>query len=206
MPDAPRVHAADRAAWRAWLAQHAADSSGIWLVYDKGRGRRLSYDDIVEEALCFGWVDSLPRAVDDTRAMLYVAPRKPRSNWSRVNKERVQRLIAAGAMSEAGSAVVEAAKASGAWNALDRVEDGDEPDDLAAALDAAPAARREWNAFPRSVRRAILEWVGNAKRPQTRARRVATVVAEAREGRRANQWRQPAGRRRPAGAAAEHDR
>jgi uncharacterized protein YdeI (YjbR/CyaY-like superfamily) len=200
------VHAADRAAWRAWLAEHAADSSGIWLVYDKGRGRRLSYDDIVEEALCFGWVDSRPRTLDGTHAMLYVAPRKPRSNWSRVNKERVERLIAAGAVTPAGLAVVAAAKASGTWNALDRVEGGDEPGDLAAALDAAPAARREWNSFPRSVRRAILEWVANAKRPETRARRVAAVVAEASGGRRANQWRQPAGRRRPAGAATDQDR
>src|SRR5689334_17939199 len=98
MPDAPQVHAADRAAWRAWLSGHATGSTGVWLVYDKGPGRRLSYDDIVEEALCFGWVDSLPRRLDDTRAMLYVAPRKPRSSWSRANKERAERLIAAGAM------------------------------------------------------------------------------------------------------------
>src|SRR6476469_2355295 len=132
MPDAPRVYVADRAAWRAWLAEHGTGSTGLWLVYDKGRGRRLSYDDIVEEALCFGWIDSLPRTLDDTRAMLYVAPRKPRSSWSRVNKERVERLIAAGAMTPAGLAVVEAAKAGGTWNALDRVEDGDEPRDLAA--------------------------------------------------------------------------
>ena len=190
------MHAADRADWRAWLAEHAAASDGIWLVYEKGPGRRLSYDDIVEEALCFGCVDSLPRSLDETHAMLYVAPRKPRSNWSRVNKQRVERLTAAGAMTPAGLAVVEAARASGAWTALDRIEDGVEPDDLATALDAAPAARREWDAFPRSARRAILEWIDGARRPETRAQRVATVVTEATEGRRANQWRQPTGRRR----------
>ena len=191
MPDAPQVPVADRAAWRDWLAQHAAGSTGVWLVYDKGPGRRLSYDDIVEEALCFGWVDSRPRALDDTHAMLYVAPRTPRSSWSRANKARVERLIDAGAMTPAGLAVVAAARASGRWNALDRVEDGVEPGDLAAALDAVPSARREWDAFPRSARRAILEWLDGARRPETRARRVATVVAEATEGRRANQWRQP---------------
>jgi uncharacterized protein YdeI (YjbR/CyaY-like superfamily) len=162
VPDAPQVPVADRAAWRAWLAQHAAGSTGVWLVYDKGPGRRLSYDDIVEEALCFGWVDSLPRALDATHAMIYVAPRKPRSSWSRVNKARVERLIAAGAMTPAGLAVVAAARASG-----------------------------RWSAFPGSARRAILEWLDGAKRPETGARRVATVVAEAAEGRRANQWRQP---------------
>jgi uncharacterized protein YdeI (YjbR/CyaY-like superfamily) len=111
-----------------------------------------------------------------------------------VNKERVERLIASGAMTPAGLAVVEGARARGTWNALDRVEDGVEPDDLAAALDAVPRARREWDAFPRSARRAILEWVGAAKRSETRARRVATVVTEAAEGRRANQWRQTTGR------------
>lgn len=202
MPDALQVHLPDRAAWRAWLMEHATSSAGIWLVYDKGPGRRLLYDDIVEEALAFGWIDSLPRSLDDTRAMLYVAPRKPRSSWSRVNKDRVERLIAAGAMTPAGLAVVEAARASGTWTALDRVEDGVEPADLAAALDAVPVARREWDAFPHSSRRAILEWLEAAKRPETRARRMATVVAEAAEGRRANQWRQPTGRPRPKGTGS----
>ena len=136
MPDAPQVPVADRAAWRDWLAQHAAGSTGVWLVYDKGPGRRLSYDDIVEEALCFGWVDSRPRALDDTHAMLYVAPRTPRSSWSRANKARVERLIDAGAMTPAGRAVVAAARARGRWNAHDRGEDGVEP----LPLDQAPVA------------------------------------------------------------------
>ena len=74
------MHVADRVGWRAWLAEHAAGSAGMGLIYDKGPGRRLSYDDIVEEALCFGWIDSQPRTLDETRAMLYVAPRKPRSS------------------------------------------------------------------------------------------------------------------------------
>jgi uncharacterized protein YdeI (YjbR/CyaY-like superfamily) len=199
VPVPERVHVVDRAAWRAWLTDHAAGGTGVWLVYDKGPGRRLSYDDIVEEALCFGWIDSRPRTLDDTQAMLYLAPRKPGSSWSRINKERVARLIAARAMTPAGLAVVEAAKVGGSWSALDQVEDGIEPDDLADALDAEPAARGEWDAFPRSARRAILEWVTGAKRPETRARRVTTVVAEAAEGRRANQWRQPSGGHRQSG-------
>jgi len=195
VPDAEQVYGPDRAAWRRWLEQHAAASGGVWLVFDKGPGRRLSYDDVVEEALCFGWVDSLPRTLDDARSMLYVSPRAPRSNWSRANSERVERLTAAGAMTPAGLAVVEAARASGTWSALDAVEDGVEPDDLRAALDAVPTARAAWDGFPRSARRGILEWVGSAKRPQTRAQRVATVVSEAAEGRRANQWRRPLGGR-----------
>jgi uncharacterized protein YdeI (YjbR/CyaY-like superfamily) len=188
------VYAADRAAWRAWLEANAGTSRGIWLVYDKGPSRRLSYADIVEEALCFGWVDGQGRPLDDRQAMLRLTPRSPRSGWSRVNKQRVERLTAAGLMTPAGLAAVEVARERGTWTALDEVEDGVEPDDLRAALDAVPAARREWDAFPRSARRAILEWVGSAKRPATRAQRVATVVGEASEGRRANQWRRPGDR------------
>ena len=181
----------DRAAWRSWLEAHAATSPGIWLVYVKGPGRRLSYDDIVEEALCFGWVDSRPRALDDRRAMLLLAPRRPASSWSRVNKQRVERLLAAGSMTAAGLAAVETARANGRWNALDAVEDLVEPDDLLSALDVDPAARAASDAFPRSTKRAILEWITAAKRPATRAARVDETVAEAAEGRRANQWRQP---------------
>ncbi|SNS42471.1 Uncharacterized conserved protein YdeI, YjbR/CyaY-like superfamily, DUF1801 family [Geodermatophilus pulveris] len=158
-PGAGRVHAADRSAWRSWLADDAATSGGVWLVYDKGPGRRLGYDDVVEEALCSGWVDSRPGSLDDARAVLDVAPRRPRSNWSRENRERVARLRATGLMTPAGEAVVAAAEVSGAWTAPDAVEDLTEPDDL-------------------------------------RAARVATIVAEAAEGRRANQWRQPGGARR----------
>ncbi|RFU22166.1 YdeI/OmpD-associated family protein [Geodermatophilus marinus] len=194
MRPAERAQPADRAGWRAWLTENADRSGGVWLVYDKGPGRRLGYDDIVEEALCFGWVDSRPARLDTARAMLYVAPRNPASRWSRRNKDRVERLRAAGLMTPAGEAVVAAAEASGAWGALDDVEDLVEPDDLRTALDARPRAREHWSAFPPSVRRAVLEWVSAARRPETRLRRVQTVVAEAEAGRRANQWRQPRGR------------
>jgi uncharacterized protein YdeI (YjbR/CyaY-like superfamily) len=186
---APRFYAPDRAAWRSWLAANASTSAGVWLVYDRGTGRPFGYEDIVEEALCFGWIDSKGRGLDETRTMLYLAPRKPRSAWSRPNKERVERLIAAGLMTEAGLAVIEAAKQRGTWTALDEVEEGVEPQDLAAALDAEPLARKNWDAFPRSAKRAILEWISLAKRPQTRLARVQTTVTEAAAGRRANQWR-----------------
>lgn len=187
------MHVPDRAGWRAWLAEHAATSAGVWLVYEKGPRRRLRYDDIVEEALCFGWVDSRPRALDDLTAALWVAPRKPGSSWSRVNKQRVERLRASGLMTPLGEAAVAAARANGAWAALDLVEDLVEPPDLRAALDAEPAAAVSWATFPRSTRRAILEWLSAARRPETRAARLATIVSEAAVGRRANQWRQPKG-------------
>ncbi|MFN8167960.1 MAG: YdeI/OmpD-associated family protein [Candidatus Nanopelagicales bacterium] len=191
-PDGRRtVHAETREQWRAWLAEHHAEPEGAWLVsWKKATGKPfVPYADAVEEGLCVGWVDSRPGKLDEERSLLWFAPRKRGSGWSRPNKERVERLTAAGLMLPAGLAVVEAARADGSWTKLDEVEDLVEPDDLRAALDAQPAARSAWDAFPRSAKRGILEWIVQAKKPETRATRVATTVAEAREGRRANQWR-----------------
>jgi uncharacterized protein YdeI (YjbR/CyaY-like superfamily) len=185
----PRVHMVDRETWRIWLSAHAAASKGIWLVYDKGPQRRLTYEDIVEEALCVGWVDGQARRLDEHQAMLLLAPRRPMSAWSRVNKQRVERLTAAGRMSPSGLAAVEIARHNGRWNALDAVEDLTEPDDLRAALNGHSAARAHWDEFPRSAKRAILEWISAARKPQTRAARVAETVGEAAQGRRAHQWR-----------------
>jgi uncharacterized protein YdeI (YjbR/CyaY-like superfamily) len=189
------VHPTTRAQWRAWLAAHQDDTEGVWLVsWKKSVGKPfVGYDDVVEEALCVGWVDSKPASLDGERGMLWIAPRKPRSSWSRLNKQRVERLIAAGVMTPRGLAVVEQAQRDGSWVALDEVEQLLEPDDLRVALDADPTARTAWDGFPRSTRRAILEWVQAAKKPETRATRIATTVSEAHEGRRANQWRQPRG-------------
>jgi len=195
-PDGRRMtHPTSRTQWRAWLLAHHDEPDGVWLVsWKKATGRpSVPYAEAVEEALCVGWVDSKPSSLDGERGMLWFSPRKPRSGWSRPNKERVERLLAAGLVTPAGLAVIEAAKADGSWTKLDEVEELVEPDDLAAALDAAPAARASWDAFPRSAKRGILEWIAQAKRAETRAARVEQTVAEAREGRRANQWRQPKG-------------
>lgn len=192
------VHPTTRAQWRAWLTAHAGDPDGVWLVsWKKATGRPfVTYDEAVEEALCVGWIDSKPSSLDTERGMLWMAPRKARSSWSRINKTRVERLLAAGLMQPSGLAVVEAARASGTWSALDAVEDLVEPDDLVQALDADPEARAAWDGFPRSTKRAILEWIVSAKKPETRAARVSTTVSEAHVGRRANQWTQPGGGRR----------
>ena len=186
-----RFHAETREQWRAWLERHAATARGVWLVtWRKGSERaQLAYDDAVEEALCFGWVDSRPRGLDETRTQLLFTPRQPGSGWSRPNKERVARLLAAGLMTPAGRAVVEAAQADGSWSALDDVENLVEPDDLRAALDADSTARQHWDAFPRSAKRGILEWISTAKRPETRAQRIATTAQLAARGERANTWR-----------------
>lgn len=191
MSDAYRqVEVTSRSELRQWLQSNHASSPGIWLVTFKksSGGPHVSYDEIVQEALCFGWIDSRPRKVDDQRTGLLLTPRKPGSRWSRPNKQRVERLLSAGLMAPAGLAAVEAAKSDGAWAALDEVENLIEPDDLARALDANPGARQTWDGFPPSARRGILEWILDAKRPDTRGRRIAETVSEAAAGRRANRW------------------
>ena len=173
-----QVEVTSAAELRQWLEANHATSPGIWLVsYKKAAGDRyLSYEDLVCEALCWGWIDSKARSLDDLRSQLLLTPRKPASKWSRPNKIRIAQLEAAGRMAPPGRAVVEAAKASGTWTALDDVENLVEPAELTAALNATPEARRNWDAFPRSVRRATLEWLAAAKRPETRDRRVAEIV------------------------------
>ena len=188
-----QVEVVTAAELREWLRTHWDRSPGIWLVtYKKAAGDRyLPYDDIVREALCYGWIDGKSRGLDDLRSQLLLTPRKPTSKWSRPNKERVAELEACGRMAAPGRAVVEAAKASGTWTALDDVENLVEPAELAAALDTVPGARANWDAFPRSTRRATLEWIAAAKRPATRERRVAETVELAARNLRPQQWPRP---------------
>ncbi len=141
----------------------------------------------MEEALCFGWIDSTARTLDDERTMQWFAPRKPRSGWSTPNKERVARLITTGLLAPAGLAKIDAAKQDGSWSALDAVEALEVPPDLGAALAANPAAQQHWDAFPRSVKRGILAWIATARRPETRARRVAETARLAADNIRAHQ-------------------
>ena len=185
------VHPATLADWRAWLAANHDRVSGVWLItYKKAAGKpTISYEESVEEALCFGWVDSKGNKLDDERTMLWFAPRKRGSGWSRPNKERVERLVAQGRMTAAGLAKIEAAKADGSWALLDAVENLEVPADLAAEFEKYIAARANFDAFPRSAKRGILEWIVQAKRPETRAKRVAETARLAQENERANQWR-----------------
>lgn len=170
---------------------HAA-APGVLLVYAKKHTgmASLDWDEAVEEALCFGWIDSKGNKLDDERSLLWFSPRKAKTGWSKLNKERVERLITAGLMAEAGLAKIEAAKQDGSWNALDGVEALEMPPDLETALASYSAARQNFEAFPRSVKRAILEWISQAKRPETRAKRVEETARLAQDNIRANQWRQ----------------
>ncbi|MBA2718054.1 MAG: YdeI/OmpD-associated family protein [Chloroflexi bacterium] len=186
-----QVHAETAAVWRRWLRANHRRSDGIWLVsWKASTGRtRMSYEESVEEALAFGWIDSKAVSLDDERSMLWFTPRKPGSGWARPNKVRIERLENDGRMTDAGRAVIERAKADGSWTLLDAVEDLIVPDDLAAAFAAVPGSREHWDAFSRSTRRAVLEWIVQARRPETRARRVSETAASAGRGERANQPR-----------------
>jgi uncharacterized protein YdeI (YjbR/CyaY-like superfamily) len=187
--DAPRVHVERAEEWRAWLLEHAESEPAAWLVsWRSATGRpAVPYEDAVLHALSVGWVDSTQRRLDDERTMLYFARRKPGSMWSRSNKARVERLDREGLMTAAGERAVAEAKSRGTWNGLDEIEDLVVPEDLAAAFGAFSGARERWDAFTRSQRRAVLVWIGQAKRPETRARRVEETARLAAEGKRANE-------------------
>ncbi len=185
LDDRERIEPGSREAWRAWLAVNHATSPGVWLVtYTKKSGRGgLDYEDTVLEALCFGWVDSTRRKVDDERTVLYLAPRRPRSTWARTNKARVERLIADGLMQPAGLAVIERARVDGSWDLLSSVEALEMPPDLGAALDAVEGAREGYEALPVSRKQLLLWSVVSVRRAETRAARIAAAVEEA-SGRR----------------------
>jgi uncharacterized protein YdeI (YjbR/CyaY-like superfamily) len=181
----------DRTAWRRWLQRHHTRTDGVWLLIRKkgSPAPGVGYEDAVEEALCFGWIDATSNRHDGDHYRLWVAPRKPRSVWAASNKARVERLIAEGRMAPPGLAKVEAAKADGSWQALDGLEDLTIPDDLSAALDATPPAREHFEAFPPGARKQILFWIRDAKRPQTRAARVTRTAEAAARNIRVNEWR-----------------
>lgn len=176
-----RVAPASRAEWRQWLAEHHATATDIWLVYfKKGSGQpTVKYAEAVEEALCFGWIDSVVNAIDAERFKQLFTPRKTRSPWSKLNKQRVERLIEQGLMTPAGLAKIEAARLDGSWSALDSVEALQVPNDLQSALSVNPTADANFHAFSPSTKKQLLWWVESAKRPETRVKRIAEIVAAA---------------------------
>jgi uncharacterized protein YdeI (YjbR/CyaY-like superfamily) len=190
-----RVEVTSSAEWRKWLSAHHTQKQGIWLVrYKKPDPRHVSWSDAVDEALCFGWIDSQPRKLDDIRSMLLITPRNPKSAWSGINKEKVDKLIAEGRIAAAGLKAVAEAKASGTWDKLVAVEKMEMPPDLVKAFASAKKAKQNFDAFPPSTKRGILDWISQAKRSETRAARIEETVIKAKDNIRANQWRQPSGK------------
>lgn len=172
------VEVNDRAEWRRWLEAHHEQTESIWLVAHKKHvpERYLAFDDMVQEALCFGWIDSQVITIDADRTRRRLSPRRPNSIWSAVNKRHVEHLEATGQMTDAGRHVIERAKADGSWTFLDDIEAGIIPDDLRDALAEDPAAEALFLAMSHSRRKHFLYWVKSAKRAPTRAERIVHTL------------------------------
>ncbi|MCK9356485.1 MAG: YdeI/OmpD-associated family protein [Dehalococcoidia bacterium] len=181
-----RVHVATRGQLHDWLATNHLTSPGMWLVtFRKETGKpRPGFDDIVEELISFGWIDSKLIKLDETQTMLLCTPRSPTSEWSKTNRERVRKLAELGLMQPRGLEMVDIARHTGTWDSLDEIDNLAEPEDLAASLDACENARANWSASAASYRRGVLYWIRSAKRPGTRLNRIQTAVAAAAANRR----------------------
>jgi uncharacterized protein YdeI (YjbR/CyaY-like superfamily) len=181
-PDYKTTHPKTRQAWREWLEKNHATAPGIWLIYYKKETgkRQFGYDETVEEALCFGWIDSHPRKLDDERAMLKFTPRKPKSIWSKLNKTRVEQLIKSGLMKPPGLARIKEAKECGSWDALTNsdthTDNNSLPEELSKAFKKNKKALDNFKAFPASYRKRFLSWIDSAKRPETKAERIKQTV------------------------------
>lgn len=180
-PGIRTVRAANRAEWRAWLRDNSETADEVWLVIQHVGSATPSvrHGEAIEEALCFGWIDSLARKHDAESRVQRFSPRNPRGAWSTINRELVERLSAQGLMTPRGQAAVDLAKRTGTWSLLADAQNGVVPDDLRERLDADEAAAGHFDAFSRSARRAILEWIARAKRPETRQRRIERTVERA---------------------------
>jgi uncharacterized protein YdeI (YjbR/CyaY-like superfamily) len=176
--DAERVEFATRQGWRDWLHANSESSPGVFVVYFKKSARQTGpvYDDLIEEALCFGWIDGTARSVDDLRTSLYFCPRRRGGMWAASNKARVERLRAAGLMTAAGEAVIERAVADGSWTILDRSEALELPEELAASLARRPGGREAFDALRPGARKQLIYQVDSAKRPETRERRAEEIA------------------------------
>lgn len=183
--------AKNQSEWRNWLEKNHQSEQSVWLIIYKKESEIESvyYPEAVDEALCFGWIDSKPNKRDEQSYYQFFSKRNPKSNWSKVNKDKIERLIRENRMSKAGLEMVEMAKVSGSWNALDDVENLITPADLQKAFDQNLIAFKYWNQFPKSVKKGILEWILNAKKAETRDKRIQETVSMAEKGERANQYK-----------------
>ena len=184
------VYARTRKTWRAWLQKNHQKEKSVWLIiHNKNSTTKcVNYEEAVEESLCFGWVDSMAKKGDDKSHIQYFTQRKAKGNWSKSNKERVARLIEQGLMHASGQAMIDLAKKSGTWAALEKVQRSIIPEDLKTLLFKNKIAEKYFQAFPPSSKRIILEWIQNAKKPETRKQRIKQTVLLAAKNLRANHY------------------
>ncbi|MEM6964679.1 MAG: YdeI/OmpD-associated family protein [Bacteroidota bacterium] len=184
-------HAKDATSWRKWLKINHLKEKNVWLIIYKkiAETPSVTYPEAVDEALCFGWIDSKPNKRDDKSFYQYFSKRNPKSNWSKVNKEKIKRLQTEGKIAPAGKEMIRLAKETGTWDALDDVENLVLPQDLQKEFHNNKLAFDNFQQFPRSVKRGILEWIFNAKRANTRTKRIQETVKLAEKNIRANQYK-----------------
>jgi uncharacterized protein YdeI (YjbR/CyaY-like superfamily) len=175
------TYACDRQAWRNWLTEYHLTTRGVWLIYYKVKSSKpsIQYDEAVKEALCFGWIDSKVKSLDDERYQQIFTPRKPKSVWSKLNKTYIEELTENGLMTEAGLTKIKLAKQDGSWYSLDNIEALIVPDDLRQALELNAVAEQNFKAFSNSLKKNILFWLDSAKRIETRLNRIEKIVASA---------------------------
>lgn len=172
------ICASNRKVWREWLEKHHRTSFGVWLIYYKVRSSKPSvqYCEAVKEALCFGWIDSKVKSLDEERYQQIFTPRKPKSVWSKLNKQYIEELIEQGLMTEAGLERISAAKQDDSWTKLDKIEALLIPTDLQQALETNETALQNFQVFSNSSKKNILFWINSAKRPETRLKRIEQTV------------------------------
>jgi uncharacterized protein YdeI (YjbR/CyaY-like superfamily) len=185
-------YAQSRKDWRDWLIENHSTQKSIWLIlYHKdSKKQSINYNEAVEEALCFGWIDSKPNKRDNESYYLFFAKRNPKSNWSKANRDRVDKMIKEGLMTPSGQEMIDLAKKTGSWSVLESVQNSVIPKDLQEQFDKNELAFDNFQAFPPSSKRIILEWILNAKRPETRQQRINQTVALASKNIKANHYRQ----------------
>jgi len=174
-----------RQEWREWLATNHDKTKGVWLVFYKASSGQVqfTYEEAIEEALCFGWIDGRPNKLDEDRYLQRFLPRQPKSTWAKSNKIRVEKLIAEGLMTEAGFKVIERAKKDGSWDSLNEIEDLILPPDLRQALNADQKALKYFESLSKSVKKQILWWMAGPRRPETRRKRILQIVNSLQAGR-----------------------
>ena len=175
-----QLYVADREQWRDWLSQRHATEAGIWLVFYKKETSKptMAYEDAVEEALCFGWIDGVIKKIDDEKYVRKFTPRKDKSKWSQLNKKRVNKMIKQGRMTKVGLAKIKAAKKSGLWNQDPRSQISFEiPPEFTKALARNKKAKKNFDKLAPTYRKHYIGWIVIAKRPETKERRIAESIA-----------------------------
>ena len=188
--DLETFYPSNRKEWRKWLQKNHAKKQSIWLTCYKAKSGipTISWSDAVDEALCFGWIDSTRKSVSDDEFIQFFCPRKPKSGWSKINKEKVKRLIEQDLMMPAGYKVIEIAKQNGSWEMMDAVEELKMPADLIKAFKSNPGSKAYFESLSKSVKKMMLHWVMTAKRPETREKRITEIVVLAAQKKKPKQF------------------